>query len=102
MNSTKVIFRTFRAQPRETIALFPELPGTTDPHTCLAYVRVGPHVNASADLARLTRPSTPEEVAPLKGELEAIGYDLAPVLRFHPAYYRTRLEQIRAISNPRH
>jgi hypothetical protein len=74
---TRVIFRVFRAHPREVIALFPDVPGTNAPGTCLSYVHNGQH--GAADLLGLmysgTRPASPEEYASLKRELERPPYE---------------------------
>jgi len=87
---TKVIFRTF---PREgdTVALFPELPATHQGHDCLSYAHLGQHGAASPALTRDTRRATPEEIAPLRRELETIGYDLDIRERMTPAMSRARL-----------
>ena len=80
---TKVIFRKFPARHGgEVLALFPELPGTNDPHTCLSYQHTGQHGAASADIGRTLPLATPEEYAPLKRELESIGYALDVQTRF--------------------
>ena len=50
----------------------------------MSYMQIGQHGAASpmgTAFARTTRPATMEEIAPLRRELEAIGYKLAPVLR---------------------
>lgn len=69
----KVIFRTFHSGG-EVIALFPEVPVDNQYGHCVSYAHVGQHGAASVDLSGYTRPSTPEEIAPLLRELEAIGY----------------------------
>lgn len=62
------------------IALFPNLPGS--PGYCSSYEHLGQH--GSADyyyvLSRTT-PAKPSEYAPLKRELESIGYTLRVVKR---------------------
>jgi len=73
---TKVIFRKFKDGYKEVIALFPEIPGTTDPYTCLSYMRVGQHSSASVGIIDSTTLAKPEEYADLKEELERIGYVL--------------------------
>lgn len=89
---TKVIYRTFR-QSGDTIALFPEEPADIRGDFCMSYMQIGQHGAASpmgTEFARITRPATPEEIAPLRRELEAIGYNLAPVLRCSFKMNKTR------------
>ncbi len=77
---TEVIFRTFHTG--ETIALFPYEPSDSYGHYCLSYQHIGQHGGATTDLCREgTRPSTPDEIAPLKEELERIGYKLRELKR---------------------
>ncbi len=71
---TPVIFRVLEG---EVIALFPTVPGTRDPYTCESYMHVGQHGSAGAALSYTARLATPEEYAPLKRELEQLGYVLA-------------------------
>ena len=40
----------------------------------MSYQHIGQHGGASPDLSFCTRPSTLDEIAPLKAELERIGY----------------------------
>jgi len=90
--TTKVIYRTFR-QSGETIALFPEEPADIRGDFCLSYMHTGQHGAASpmgAEFASITRPATPEEIAPLRRELEAIGYKLAPILRVSYKMHQAR------------
>ena len=77
---TKVIFRTWR-NTGEVIAIFPEIPHDRAGDFAESYMHTGQHGAASPTLPRVTRPATETEAAPLKRELEAIGYNLAPVLR---------------------
>ena len=72
---TKVIFRTFK-DTGEPIALFPEEPADRAGDFCTSYMHTGQHSAASPSLPGATRPATPEEIAPLKAELESIGYAL--------------------------
>ena len=75
----RVIFRKFRSKRdgQDIIALFPDLPGSNDPATCLSYMHTGQH--GQADLLglmyQMTRPATPDEYAALKQELEAAPYE---------------------------
>lgn len=57
-------------------AVFPELPGTRDPHTMACYARVGQHSACCTSWFKGTRAATPDEYAALTIELESIGYDL--------------------------
>lgn len=86
----KVIFKRFGG---EVIALFPSLPGDTNPHrTCLSYQRDGQHGPATMDL--FTLPSaTAQEFTPLMEELESIGYTLRVGIR---ATRKDLLARIRA------
>ena len=71
---TKVIFRKFTDGDKETIALFPELPWTNDPSTCLSYMHMGQH--GAADIYPYsTVPAKPAEYAELLSELVSVGYD---------------------------
>lgn len=89
-----VIFRVWRTKNAEPFALFPGLPGTNDPTTCLSYARVGQHSSADPTLCiRRTRPAKAEEWAPLYLELRRRGYVLRPVKRATDAHYRLRREQ---------
>lgn len=93
---TPVIFRTFKHGTPETYALFPEIPATMSPGLCMSYAHVGQHSAALASCLPNTRPATPEEIAPLREELERIGYVLRPVKRFTRAHFETRCATIRA------
>jgi hypothetical protein len=89
---TKTVFRTFR-QSGETIAIFPEEPADIRGDFCMSYMQIGQHGAASpmgAEFASITRPATPEEIAPLRRELGAIGYKLAPVLRVSYKMHQAR------------
>lgn len=71
---TKVIFRKLQ---NEVVAVFPELPGDSNPYrTCLSYQHIGQHGAITLDFAAWTLPATPAEHADLAKELESIGYNL--------------------------
>jgi len=53
-------------------AVFPTLPGNSDPRTFTVYARVGQHSAGSKEWYRSTRPATPEEYADLLAELRGI------------------------------
>lgn len=89
-HSTIVIFRKSR---KEIVALFPCHPGTNDPNTCLGYVHTGQHIDVPAANHGWTK-ATPEEYAPLKRELESIGYVLTVKTRSCSAYRKTRVRAI--------
>lgn len=80
---TRIIFRRWKGARRSNaIALFPDLPGTINPHTCLSYERIGQH--GAADLSFVmfdTRPAHGHDVQELREELTRIGYDLREVKR---------------------
>lgn len=72
---TVVIFRRWRWEGREVLALFPcEDDGNGK---VLSYEHVGQHAGADyTGCMKRTRPATATEYEPLKRELEAIGYVL--------------------------
>jgi hypothetical protein len=95
---TKVIFRQFEQDDHAIIALFPELPGSSDPQTCLSYIHVGQHGAASVQAAReRTRPAYPGNYAPLKAELESLGYKLQVIHRFTQAAQEKRRAALKAM-----
>lgn len=85
---TKVIFRQF--PDGEVIALFPELPGTIDPNTCLSYMHYGQHGSADTGIVRNTYPCDPQDYESLLKELVSIGYNLKIVKRFASIDHNTR------------
>lgn len=94
---TPVVFRTFRSGG-EVIALFPYEPGTMDPGTMMSYQHIGQHGPADMGLTAVhTRPSTPDEIRPLKNELERIGYKLKILKRIPGDAVRVRAEKIRSM-----
>lgn len=94
---TPVVFRTFRSGG-EVIALFPYEPGTMDPWTMMSYQHIGQHGPADMGLTAVhTRPSTPDEIRPLKNELERIGYKLKILKRIPGDAVRVRAEKLRSI-----
>jgi len=95
---TIVIFRKFQAcRGGDVIALFPCEPGTNDPRTCDSYMHVGQHSAADAALGGPLRLATPEEYAPLKAELESLGYQLDVRTRSCPAYFERRRKALASI-----
>lgn len=95
---TKVIFRKFK--DGDVFALFPEIPGTYDPYTCLSYMHVGQHGSTSVDVVDRTKPASPEEYADLKAELENYGsdpderYDLEIVYKFTQKHQEAREKEL--------
>lgn len=95
-NETAVIFRKWRNG--DIIALFPHHPGTNNPDTCLSYEHIGQHGSCSPLLCSAhTTPATSEEYAPLKEELETIGYRLRVLRRMPNNARNVRRAQIDAI-----
>ena len=94
---TKVIFRKWRNDPYTVIALFPEIPGTNDCHTCLSYEHIGQHGAASVDLTPYTELAKPDDYAELKRELESIGYNLQVIKKTN--YQRALNKRIESINN---
>lgn len=77
---TAVIFRVFKDEHHQVIALFPYDQWKTG--QCASYMHVGQHSGASyGGMMETTRPATPEEYADLKDELESIGYKLRIIQR---------------------
>lgn len=71
----RVVFRKF---PKgDIIALFPEMEESTK--TIQSYQHIGQHSTAHKDLLTDLELATPKEYAPLKKELESIGYE--PVIK---------------------
>lgn len=98
-NETLVIFRRFR-EGGELIALFPHLPGTSDPATCESYMHVGQHSSADAALTcgggtHHNSPTIPAytdeaDVRELAKELESLGYTLKIRRKMPGDGYRVR------------
>lgn len=90
---TVVVFRkvpgNYCSHEPEVIALFPCVPGNMDARTCLSYVHCGQHSAAMASGHNWPL-ATPEEYAPLKAELESIGYVLSVKAQSCPAYCARR------------
>ena len=93
---TEVIFRRW---PNGTIiALFPSLPGTNDPHSCLSYERHGQHAAASVGIIGYTEPAVDRsgDLDTLVRELVRVGYtDLKPVKRFTSRHFRERVKAMK-------
>jgi hypothetical protein len=88
-----VIYRRWKSDPRSIIAIFPELPGTNDHHTCMTYETVGQHGHGHfRSMIRRTVPTTPREYAALRGELERIGYRPYPIHRATREHHKARYQ----------
>lgn len=79
---TVVVFRVWKWNDRDSVlALFPHEPAV-DPSMpgvalCSSYEHIGQHGEASyTGCIRHSRPATETEAAPLKAELESLGYTL--------------------------
>lgn len=94
---TKTIFRTFK-RTGEVIALFPEVPANSTGEFCESYMRVGQHGAASPWLRNNTRPSTREEIEPLKKELEQIGYQIEERKRVSYQMDRKRISKTKLLT----
>jgi hypothetical protein len=93
-----VIFRRWNSN-HGIIALFPGLPGTNDPGSCLSYEHLGQHAAASVALTSAhTTPASESESAPLRRELEQIGYRLRVVKRATRRHEATRRAEIAKVS----
>lgn len=86
-----VIFRAERSGDYAGVvtAVFPTLPGTDDSDVTI-YARVGQHGTGARGWYRETRQATDAEAAPLRAELESIGYRLAPCKRWTRAHDEKR------------
>jgi len=75
---TKVMFLVNEKNPKDPdlFAYFPDENYDNEGRYKTAYSHIGQHSSASPEYAAESRPATPEEYAPLKSELENIGYNL--------------------------
>lgn len=79
--TTKVIFRKWHNG--DIIALFPEIPGTNDPFTCLSYEHIGQHGAAQVSIIGITTAANEREYKDLFNELQnCCGYRLQVCQRF--------------------
>ena len=97
-NTVKVIFRKeYPERGGEIIAIFPELPGDSNPHrTCLSYVHLGQHGAITLDYHEFTFPAQPSQYASLKAELESIGYNLRVCHRMTRGDLQARIKACKA------
>lgn len=52
------------------------------PYYIMSYMHIGQHGEASIDFFRECKPATPEQYADLMWELDSIGYNVKPRLRY--------------------
>lgn len=77
---TKVLFRVFSSS--EVLALFPELPASPDPETCLSYQHAGQHGAADYTyVIAITKPANLQQISELGRELADVGYVLKIIYR---------------------
>lgn len=96
---TPVIFRKWK-DTGDILALFPYDLGTDDPYTCSSYEHMGQHGAADPQgCIQTTTRCTPEEYAPLKRELESLGYKLKPMSRLQYSALLSRKEQLKQYSS---
>lgn len=89
---TTVVFRKF--PHGDIIALFPEIPGSSDPATCSSYQHIGQHGAASEDLIRDTAKAGYSEFEPLAKEITGLGYRLRLALRITPKMRAARIREM--------
>jgi hypothetical protein len=83
---TIVQFRKFK--DGQVIAIFPEMQSSPEGYQCGSYMHIGQHGGCDPiDLKFITTPATEAEYAPLKQELERIGYRLRVVERISHTHY---------------
>ena len=93
-DKTKVIFRFWNVS-QEVIAIFPELPGDSNPSTCMSYEHMGQHGACNPDgIIQESRLALPEEYEDLKKELESCGYDLIIIKRHRYHHIEKRKEAL--------
>lgn len=80
----RVIFRTYKHGQfkGDVLAVFPDYDEGSGLVRCYAHVGQHGSCHYRAAVVPETRPSTPEEAAPLAAELTRLGYDLFRIRRF--------------------
>jgi hypothetical protein len=73
--TTVVVFRVFK-DSGSVVALFPHLSWNPEKGTCTSYDHAGHGAADYTHCVQITHPAAPHEYAPLKRELESIGYVL--------------------------
>lgn len=80
--AVRVIFRAYRGT-NDIVAVFPDLVADARGNVT-TYEHIGQHGAGAYDtMILLTRPAKPAEYAPLRAELERIGYQLTIATRRH-------------------
>ena len=99
-HKTKVIFRAWNVGKfrGDVIALFPELPGTRSPCSCMSYEHIGQH--GAADYEHVIASTRPilfgHECRSLASELRGLGYNLDIVQRCSHSMDVKRIEACHA------
>jgi len=96
MEKTKVIFR-FWKRSQSVIAIFPEVPGDMELHTCSSYEHMGQHgACCPASIIQDSRPASDYEYKDLKEELEnQAGYNLQIVKRYTQNHTEVREKELK-------
>lgn len=91
---THVVFRKWRGNSQDIVAIFPYQLGTYDPSTCGSYEHIGQHGSANPGhvIARTT-PAKPHEYESLAIELTNLGYRLKIVSRIPKDAFAVRRNQ---------
>jgi len=94
---TRAVFRVFPGGDRDAvIAIFPEVPYDRAGDFCMSYQHIGQHGSAAPSLIpHATRAARPEEIAPLKTELEGLGYRIEVRQRVTFAMHQKRRDAAR-------
>lgn len=69
----------FAADDEGVTAIFADTVGEEREGEFTAYAHIGQHTTASPEWVQACRPATPEEYAPLLGELNHVGYNVTVV-----------------------
>ena len=91
---TKVIYRKY--PDGEVIAIFPEIPGTIEPHTCTSYMHLGQHAACDpTHVVSTTKPAREEDIADLRRELVRVGHaPMAEYKRLHHTMHEARRREL--------
>ena len=77
IETVRVVFRVWKADPRSVVALFPDIPFDHRGQFVTCYEHIGQHGSAEyAYVISATRPAKPSEYRALLSELKSIGYDV--------------------------
>ncbi len=100
--TTVVIFRRFRSEPHDVIAVFPEIPADYG-HLVQSYMHIGQHGGCDYQtLVDQTRPAgaDDDDVKELRAELERIGYRLEVRRRVTAEMDDARRAAVAVLKNP--